>query len=110
QVSTDEVYGPIAEGSATEESVLAPSSPYSAAKAGGDLVALAYATTYGLDVRVTRCTNNYGPYQYPEKVIPLFVTNLLDGVPVPLYGDGLHVRDWLHVDDHCRGVQLVLER
>jgi dTDP-glucose 4,6-dehydratase len=110
QVSTDEVYGPIVEGSATETSLLHPSSPYSAGKAGGDLVALAYATTYGLDVRVTRCTNNYGPYQFPEKVIPLFVTNLLDGATVPLYGDGLHVRDWLHVDDHCRGIQLVTER
>jgi dTDP-glucose 4,6-dehydratase len=110
QVSTDEVYGPILDGSATEFTPLSPSSPYSAGKAGGDLVALAYATTYGLDVRVTRCTNNYGPYQYPEKVIPLFVTNLIDGQAVPLYGDGLHVRDWLHVDDHCRGIQLVVEK
>jgi dTDP-glucose 4,6-dehydratase len=110
QVSTDEVYGPVVDGSATEETPLAPSSPYSAGKAGGDLVALAYTTTYGLDVRVTRCTNNYGPYQYPEKVIPLFVTNLIDGLRVPLYGDGLHIRDWLHVDDHCRGIQLVVEQ
>jgi dTDP-glucose 4,6-dehydratase len=109
QVSTDEVYGSIADGSWAEGHAVDPSSPYSAAKAGGDLLALAYARTYGLDVRVTRCTNNYGPYQFPEKVIPLFVTNLLDGLPVPLYGDGDHVRDWLHVDDHCRGIQVVLE-
>jgi dTDP-glucose 4,6-dehydratase len=110
QVSTDEVYGSIAAGSWTETSPLQPSSPYSAAKAGGDLLALAYARTYGMHVSVTRCCNNYGPYQYPEKVIPLFVTNLLDGKPIPLYGDGRNVRDWLHVDDHCRGVQLVLTR
>jgi dTDP-glucose 4,6-dehydratase len=110
QVSTDEVYGSIPEGSWTESHLLEPNSPYSAAKAGGDLIARAYARTYGLDVCVTRCTNNYGPYQFPEKVIPLFVTNLLDGRKVPLYGDGLNVRDWLHVDDHCRGIQLVLEK
>ncbi len=110
QVSTDEVYGTIPEGSWTEQHILEPNSPYSAAKAGGDLIARAYAVTHGLDVSVTRCTNNYGPYQFPEKVIPLFVTNLLDGATVPLYGDGGNVRDWLHVDDHCRGVQLVLER
>ena len=110
QVSTDEVYGSIPEGSWTEEHILEPNSPYSAAKAGGDLIARAYARTYGLNVSVTRCTNNYGPYQFPEKVIPLFVTNLLDGRRVPLYGDGLNVRDWLHVDDHCRGIQLVLEK
>ncbi len=110
QVSTDEVYGSIESGSWTEESPVQPNSPYSAAKAGGDLIALAYARTHGLDVRVTRCCNNYGPYQYPEKVIPLFVTNLLDGQQVPLYGDGANVRGWIHVDDHCRGIQLVLER
>ncbi len=110
QVSTDEVYGSIEEGSWTEESPLLPNSPYSAAKAGADLIARAYARTHGLPVMVTRCSNNYGPYQFPEKVIPLFVTNLLDGRTVPLYGDGLNVRDWLHVDDHCRGIQLVLER
>jgi dTDP-glucose 4,6-dehydratase len=109
-VSTDEVYGSIAEGSFRETDRLDPNSPYSAAKAGGDLLARAYAVTHGLNVSVTRCTNNYGPYQFPEKVIPLFVTNLLDGRRVPLYGDGLNVRDWLHVDDHCRGVQVVLER
>jgi dTDP-glucose 4,6-dehydratase len=110
QVSTDEVYGSIEEGSWTEESPLLPNSPYSAAKAGGDLIARAYARTHGLPVAITRCSNNYGPYQFPEKVIPLFVTNLLDGKTVPLYGDGLNVRDWLHVDDHCRGIQIVLER
>jgi dTDP-glucose 4,6-dehydratase len=110
QVSTDEVYGSIASGSWTEESPLDPNSPYSAAKAGGDLLALAFARTHGLDVSITRCCNNYGLYQYPEKVIPLFATNLLDGEPVPLYGDGANVRGWIHVDDHCRGIQLVLEQ
>ena len=109
-VSTDEVYGSIAEGSWTEDSPLDPNSPYAAAKAGGDLIALAYARTHGLDVSITRCCNNYGPCQYPEKVIPLFATNLLDGKPVPLYGDGGNVRGWIHVDDHCRGIQLVLEK
>lgn len=109
-VSTDEVYGSIDSGSWTEESPLLPNSPYAAAKASADLLARAYSRTYGLDVSVTRCSNNYGPYQYPEKVIPLFVTNLLEGGTVPLYGDGLNMRDWLHVDDHCRGIQLVLER
>ncbi|HZB49908.1 MAG TPA: dTDP-glucose 4,6-dehydratase, partial [Mycobacteriales bacterium] len=109
-VSTDEVYGTIAEGSWTEDHLLEPNSPYSAAKAGADLLARAYARTYGLDISVTRCSNNYGPYQFPEKVIPLFVTNLIDGKHVPLYGDGLNVRDWLHVDDHCRGIQLALEQ
>jgi dTDP-glucose 4,6-dehydratase len=108
QVSTDEVYGSIAEGAFRETDRLAPSSPYSASKAGGDLIAHSYFVTYGMDVVVTRCTNNYGPYQYPEKVIPLFVTNLLDGRPVPLYGDGLNSRDWLHVDDHCRAIALAL--
>jgi dTDP-glucose 4,6-dehydratase len=110
QVSTDEVYGSIADGSWTEDAPVAPRSPYSASKAGGDLMALAYHRTYGLDVRVTRCCNNYGPYQYPEKVIPLFVTSLLDGGTVPLYGDGGNVREWVHVDDHCRGIQTVLAR
>jgi dTDP-glucose 4,6-dehydratase len=107
-VSTDEVYGSIETGSWPETFPLAPNSPYSASKASSDLIALAYARTHGLDVVVTRCSNNYGPYQYPEKVIPLFVTNLIDGLDVPLYGDGLNVRDWLHVDDHCRGIHLVL--
>jgi dTDP-glucose 4,6-dehydratase len=110
QVSTDEVYGSVASGSWAEDARLDPSSPYSAAKAGGDLIAGAYARTHGMDVSITRCCNNYGPYQYPEKVIPLFVTNLLDGMKVPLYGDGLNVRGWVHVDDHCRGIQLVLEK
>jgi len=110
QVSTDEVYGSIASGSWAEGAPVEPNSPYSAAKAGGDLIAMAYARTHGLDVRITRCCNNYGPYQYPEKVIPLFVTNLLDGLQVPVYGDGGNVRGWIHVDDHCRGIQLVLER
>jgi dTDP-glucose 4,6-dehydratase len=109
-VSTDEVYGTIPVGSWTEDHVLEPNSPYSAAKAGADLLARAYARTYGMHISVTRCSNNYGPYQFPEKVIPLFVTNLIDGVKVPLYGDGMNVRDWLHVDDHCRGIQLALER
>jgi dTDP-glucose 4,6-dehydratase len=109
-VSTDEVYGSIEDGSWTEDHVLEPNSPYSAAKAGGDLIARAYNVTYGLDVRVTRCSNNYGPYHFPEKIIPLFVTNLLDGLKVPLYGAGANVRDWLFVGDHCRGLALVLEK
>jgi dTDP-glucose 4,6-dehydratase len=107
-VSTDEVYGSIQRGSWTEESPLAPNSPYSASKAASDLLALAFHRTHGLDVVVTRCSNNYGPYQFPEKVIPLFVTNLMLGERVPLYGDGGNVRDWLHVSDHCRGIQLAL--
>jgi dTDP-glucose 4,6-dehydratase len=108
QVSTDEVYGSVAEGSSLETDRLEPNSPYSAAKAGGDLIARSYVVTHGLDVVITRCTNNYGPYQFPEKVIPLFLTNLFDGLPVPLYGDGLNIRDWLHVDDHCRAIAMVL--
>jgi dTDP-glucose 4,6-dehydratase len=106
-ISTDEVYGSIETGSWPEEHPLAPNSPYSASKASSDLIALAYHRTHGLDVRVTRCSNNYGPHQFPEKVIPFFVTNLLDGLTVPLYGDGRNVRDWLHVDDHCHGIDLV---
>jgi dTDP-glucose 4,6-dehydratase len=109
-VSTDEVYGSIDEGSWTEEWPLAPNSPYSAAKAASDLFARAYHRTHALPVITTRCSNNYGPYQYPEKVIPLFVTNLMDGKKVPLYGDGGNIRDWLHVDDHCRGIQTALEK
>jgi len=109
QVSTDEVYGSIAAGSWAEDAPLSPNSPYAAAKAGGDLIALAYARTHGLNVSVTRCCNNYGPYQFPEKLIPLFVTNLLDGHKVPLYGDGGNVRGWVHVDDHCRGIHVVAE-
>lgn len=109
-VSTDEVYGSIAEGSWPETDPVQPNSPYSASKAASDLLALAYHRTHGLDVRVTRCSNNYGPYHFPEKVIPLFITNLLDGKKVPLYGDGMNVRDWLHVDDHCQGLAKVLEK
>jgi dTDP-glucose 4,6-dehydratase len=106
-VSTDEVYGSIESGSWTEAEPVAPNSPYAASKASSDLLALAYHRTHGLDVRVTRCTNNYGQYQYPEKVIPRFVTNLLEDRKVPLFGDGGNVREWLHVDDHCRGIALV---
>ncbi|HWL45696.1 MAG TPA: dTDP-glucose 4,6-dehydratase [Ilumatobacter sp.] len=107
-ISTDETYGSIEEGSFTETDLLTPRSPYSAAKAGSDLIALSYFTTYGLPVLVTRCSNNYGPYQYPEKLIPLFTTNLLDGHKVPLMGDGGNVRDWIHVEDHNRAAHLVL--
>ncbi len=109
-VGTDEVYGSVAVGSSKEADPLEPRSPYSASKAGSDLIALSYHHTHGLDVVVTRCTNNFGAFQYPEKAIPLFTTNLLDGRPVPLYGDGLNERDWIHVDDHCAGVDLVLRR
>ncbi|MFE6614079.1 dTDP-glucose 4,6-dehydratase [Amycolatopsis sp. NPDC057786] len=108
-VSTDEVYGSIDKGSWDEDHALEPNSPYSASKASSDLLARSFFRTHGLPVCVTRCSNNYGPYQFPEKVIPLFVTNLLDGKKVPLYGDGLNVRDWLHVDDHCNGIQLVAD-
>jgi dTDP-glucose 4,6-dehydratase len=108
-VSTDEVYGSIPEGSWREDHVLEPNSPYSSSKAGSDLVAIAYHRTFGLPVMVTRCSNNYGPRQFPEKLLPLFVTNLIDAKMVPLYGDGLNVREWLHVDDHCRALMLVLE-
>ncbi len=107
-VSTDEVYGSIDDGSWPETWPLEPNSPYSASKAGSDLIARSYARTHGMDVVITRCSNNYGPYQFPEKLIPLFVSNLIDGHTVPLYGDGLNVRDWLHVDDHCNGIALVL--
>jgi dTDP-glucose 4,6-dehydratase len=109
-VSTDEVYGSIERGAWTEDWPLAPNSPYAASKAGSDLLVLAAHRTHGMDVVITRCSNNYGPYQFPEKVIPLFVTNLIDGRKVPLYGDGLNVRDWLHVADHCRGIALVLDK
>jgi dTDP-glucose 4,6-dehydratase len=108
-VSTDEVYGSVEHGAAAEDAPLAPNSPYAASKASSDLIVRAFHRTHGLWTATTRCTNNYGPYQFPEKVIPLFVTNLLDGKKVPLYGDGLQVREWLHVDDHCRAIQLVLE-
>ncbi|HVN50524.1 MAG TPA: dTDP-glucose 4,6-dehydratase [Acidimicrobiales bacterium] len=107
-IGTDEVYGSVEVGSSSESDALEPRSPYSASKAGSDLIALSYHSTYGVPVSVTRCTNNFGPYQYPEKAIPLFTTNLLDGQKIPLYGDGLNQRDWIYVDDHCAGVHLVL--
>ena len=109
-ISTDEVYGSIDSGSWNENEPLLPNSPYSASKAASDLLVRSYFVTHGLNASITRCSNNYGPHHFPEKVIPLFVTNLLDGHPVPLYGDGLNVRDWLHVDDHCRGISLVLQK
>ena len=109
-IGTDEVYGSIDVGTWTEDAPLLPNSPYAAAKAGSELLVRAYHRTYGLNVSSTRCSNTYGPYQFPEKIIPLFVTRLLDGGKLPLYGDGNNVRDWLHVDDHCRGVQLVVEQ
>ena len=110
QISTDEVYGSIAEGSFQESDALNPRNPYSASKAGGDRMAYAYAQTYGLPVIVTRASNNFGPYQYPEKLIPLFVTNAIDDLPLPLYGDGRNVRDWLFVDDHCAAIDFLIER
>nr|CAA07387.1 StrE [Streptomyces glaucescens] len=110
QVSTDEVYGSLETGSWTEDEAVRPNSPYAASKASGDLLALAMHVSHGLDVRITRCSNNYGPYQFPEKLVPRFVTLLLEGRKVPLYGDGLHVRDWLHVDDHVRGIEAVRAR
>jgi dTDP-glucose 4,6-dehydratase len=109
QVSTDEVYGDVEAGASTETDPLRPRSPYAASKAGGDLQVLAYHTTFATPVLITRGSNTYGPHQYPEKLIPLFVTNLLDGEQVPVYGDGLQVRDWLHCDDHARGIAHVLE-
>jgi dTDP-glucose 4,6-dehydratase len=109
-IGTDEVYGSVEVGSSKETDPLEPRSPYSASKAGSDLIALSYHATHGVPVVVTRCTNNFGPFQYPEKAIPLFTTNLLDGKKIPLYGDGLNERDWLYVDDHCTGVHLVLEK
>jgi len=108
-VSTDEVYGSISQGSWNEECPLLPNSPYSASKASSDLLVRSYGRTHKMNVVTTRCSNNYGPYQYPEKVIPLFVSNLIDGLKVPLYGEGENVRDWLHVDDHCNGIHKVLE-
>lgn len=111
QVSTDEVYGSLGpEGLFTEETPLAPNSPYSASKAGADLLVRAYVETFGLNASITRCSNNYGPYQFPEKLIPLMISNALRDEPVPVYGDGLNIRDWLHVEDHCAAVDLVLER
>ena len=108
QISTDEVYGSIDDGAFTEDSGLDPSSPYSASKAGGDLLVLAYHRTFGAPALITRSSNNYGPYQYPEKLVPLFITNAIDDQPLPVYGDGLNVRDWLYVEDNCAGIDLVL--
>jgi dTDP-glucose 4,6-dehydratase len=108
-VSTDEVYGSVEEGFAPESAVLEPSSPYSASKAGSDLLVQSYAVTFDYQAIVTRCTNNYGPYQFPEKVIPLFVTNLLDDKPVPLYGDGRNERDWLYARDHCSAIHMLVD-
>jgi len=110
QVSTDEVYGDVTEGSSREGDPLRPRSPYAASKAGGDLLTLSYVETYGLPASITRASNNFGPYQYPEKVIPLFLTNAIDGEPLPLYGDGLQRRDWVYVLDHCSAIARVLER
>jgi len=108
QISTDEVYGSIESGSWSEESPLQPNSPYSASKASGELLARSYNKTHGIDVVITRCSNNYGTHHFPEKLIPLFITNLIEGKKVPVYGTGENVRDWLHVDDHCRGIYLAL--
>jgi dTDP-glucose 4,6-dehydratase len=110
QISTDEVYGSIATGSWKEDCPLLPNSPYAASKASADLLCRSYHETYCLDVRITRCSNNYGPYQFPEKIIPLFVTNLIEGKKVPLYGNGSNIRDWLHVDDHIQGINAVIQR
>ncbi|WHM36511.1 dTDP-glucose 4,6-dehydratase [Streptomyces sp. BPTC-684] len=109
-VSTDEVYGSVEHGASTETAPLLPNSPYAASKAAADLIVRSFVRTHGLDVSITRCSNNYGPHQDVEKLIPLFLTNLMEGVPVPLYGDGRNVREWLHVDDHCRAIQLVLTK
>jgi dTDP-glucose 4,6-dehydratase len=110
QISTDEVYGSIPEGSSTETDELRPRNPYSASKAGADRLAYSYWATYGVPVVITRASNNYGPFQFPEKVVPLFITNAFDNIKVPLYGAGLNIRDWLHVRDHCRGVDVVIDR
>ena len=110
QISTDEVYGSVPEGFSRETDELKPRNPYSASKAAADRLAYSYWASYGVPVVITRASNNYGPNQFPEKVIPLFITNLIDGLRVPLYGDGLNVRDWLHVDDHCRGIDVVIDR
>ena len=110
QISTDEVYGSIEKGSFTEESPLKPSNPYSASKTGGDRLAYSYFATYGLPVVITRASNNFGPYQYPEKLIPLFVTNALEDKQLPIYGDGRNVRDWLFVEDHCRAIEFILQK
>ena len=109
QISTDEVYGSIKEGSWTEDWPLSPNSPYSASKASADLLVLSYYKTFGLNVSITRCSNNYGPYQFPEKIIPLFVTNLLKNKKLPVYGNGKNIRDWIHVDDHCAGIEKTVQ-
>jgi dTDP-glucose 4,6-dehydratase len=109
-VSTDEVYGSLGpEGAFTEEHVIAPNSPYSASKASADLLVRSYHQTYGMDVVITRCSNNYGPFQFPEKLIPLMITNAMADIELPVYGDGMNVRDWIHVTDHCRAIELILE-
>ena len=110
QISTDEVYGSVATGASVETDELKPRNPYAASKAGADRLAYSYWATYDVPVVITRASNNYGPYQFPEKVIPLFASNAIDDIPVPLYGDGRHVRDWLHVDDHCRAIDLLLDK
>src|SRR3990170_4752304 len=110
QISTDEVYGSVPHGSSVETDELRPRNPYSASKAGADRLAFSYWATYGVPVMITRASNNYGPFQFPEKLIPLFITNAIDNIPVPLYGAGLNIRDWLHVMDHCRGIDAVIER
>ena len=110
QISTDEVYGSVTEGASLETDELKPRNPYAASKAGADRLAYSYWATYNVPVVITRASNNYGPYQFPEKVIPLFATNAIDDIPVPLYGDGQNVRDWLHVDDHCRAIDLLIEK
>src|SRR5919107_2949682 len=110
QISTDEVYGSVAEGSSRETDELRPRNPYAASKAGADRLAYSYWATYRVPVIITRASNNYGPNQFPEKIIPLFITNLIDDIPVPLYGDGQNERDWLHVEDHCRGVDLLIDK
>jgi dTDP-glucose 4,6-dehydratase len=110
QISTDEVYGSVAQGSSSETDELRPRNPYAASKAGADRLAYSYWATYGVPVVITRASNNYGPFQFPEKVIPLFITNAFDNIQVPLYGAGLNIRDWLHVTDHCRGIDVAIER
>ena len=111
QIGTDEVYGSLgSSGRFTEDSPLQPNNPYSASKAAADLLARSFHRTYGMDTVITRCSNNYGPFQFPEKAIPVFIGNALEDRPIPVYGDGLHVRDWLHVEDHCRAIEIVLDR
>src|SRR5688572_5572199 len=110
QISTDEVYGSVATGASRETDELQPRNPYAASKAGADRLAYSYWATHNVPVLITRASNNYGPYQFPEKLIPLFVTNALDDIPVPLYGDGMNIRDWLHVDDHCRALDLLIDK